>query len=122
MGNSSLHNSSGRPDSGIISGFHLLIDAEGGVNLRQIRPGSVLEIQTRNTTYTVVPQASGEMLIWGHPEYCPQPTLLSGLGGVYDTGMFREGYLAPGMRLSFPIAGQRVNTSRVVAIHAKQRN
>lgn len=122
MPNFDVYKSNERPDSGIISGVHLLIDTEGGIDLRQIKPGTLLEIQTRNTTYSMVPHPSGEMLIWGHAQYCPEPTLFSGVGGVYDTGIFREGYLAPGMRLSFPFGGQRVQTSRVVAIQAQRRN
>lgn len=106
----------------MISGIYLPMDADGGIELKQVKPGTVLEVQTKNNTYTVIPQASGEMMIWGHPEYCPEPTLITGLGSTYVTGLFRESYLAPGMRLSFPSAGRRVNTSRIVSIHPKKKN
>ncbi|MFN0104452.1 MAG: hypothetical protein ACKV2U_20490 [Bryobacteraceae bacterium] len=109
-------------DSGILNSNQTPgIDVEGGIELGQIRPGIILEVHTRNSTYTVIPQASGQ-LVWGHPEYCPQPTLVTGLGATYENGHFREGYLAPGTRLSFPIDGRRVSTSRIVAIREKKKN
>lgn len=122
MANSGIFGPSAVPNSAIISGFHLPIDADGGIDLSQIKAGTILEVQTKNNTYTVIPQASGEMLIWGHPEYCPEPTLITGLGSAYVTGLFREGYLGPGMRLSFPSGGRRVSTSRIVEIKLKQKN
>jgi hypothetical protein len=122
MANSGIYNSNQRPDSAIISGFHLPVDAEGGTDLRQVKPGTVIEVETRNNTYTLIPQPSGETMIWGHPEYCPEPTLISGLGGAYANGLFREAYLSPGMRLSFPMAGRRVSTSSIIAIRPTQRN
>jgi len=122
MANSGIYNSNLRPDSAVISGFQLPVDAEGGIDLRQVKPGTVIEVETRNNTYTLIPQASGETMIWGHPEYCPEPTLIAGVGGAYVNGLFREGYLSPEMRLSFPSYGRRVSTSRIVAIRPKQRN
>jgi len=122
MANSGIYNSNLRPDSAVISGFQLPVDAEGGIDLRQVKPGTVIEVETRNNTYTLIPQASGETMIWGHPEYCPEPTLIAGVGGAYVNGLFREGYLSPEMRLSFPSDGRRVSTSRIVAIRPKQRN
>lgn len=116
MTNSGIHNSSHG------SGSYLAADADGGFELNQLRAGTGLEVETRNTVYTVIPQRPGETLIWGHPEYCADPTLIEGLGGVYVTGVFREGYLAPGMRLSFPTGEQRVQTSRIVAVRVKNRN
>ena len=122
MANSGIHSSNNSSPSGIISGIYLPTDADGGIELSELRPGTMLEVQTKNNVYTVIPQATGEMMIWGHPEYCPEPTLIAGLGSAYVTGLFREGYLAPGMRLSFPSGGRRVNTSRIVAIQAKKKN
>ena len=122
MANSGIFSSNAAPNSAIVSGFHLPVDEDGGVDLRKLKSGTVLEVQTKNSTYTVIPQASGEMMIWGHPEYCPEPTLVTGLGSAYVTGFFRDGYLAPGMRLSFPSEGRRVSTSRILAVNLKQRH
>ena len=122
MANSGVYNSNSSTPSAIISGIHLPTDADGGIELAQLKPGTMLEVRTKNNSYTVIPQASGEMLIWGHPDYCPEPTLITGLGSAYVTGLFREGYVAPGMRLSFPSGGRRVNTSRIVSIQPKKKN
>jgi len=113
-----------RPDT-LDSGIFLrtfALDPDGGVELKSVRPGSVLEVQTRNTTYTVIPQSSGEIMIWGHPQYCPEPVLLSGLGSVYVTGVLRKGYLGTGMRLSFRVGDHYITTSRIVGITAKLKH
>lgn len=116
MSNSGIHNSSSGSD------IYHLVDADGGFELGQLRAGTMLEVETKNNVYTVIPQASGGTVIWGHPEYCAEPTLIEGLGGTYTTGYFREGYLAPGMRLSFPSGERRVQTSRILALRVKKRN
>lgn len=95
------------------------VDSDGGIDLTQVPPGTILEVQTRNSLYTLIPQASGETLIWGHPEFCPEPTLVNQLGSAYLTGVFREGYVGPGLRLTFPHGVRRVCTSRIVTIQAK---
>jgi hypothetical protein len=122
MANSGIFRSNAAPNSAIVSGIQIPVDADGGIELGQVKAGTVLEVQTKNNLYTVIPQPSGEMMIWGHPEYCPDPTLIRGLGSAYVTGLFREGYLGPGMRLSFPTGGRRVSTSRIVSIHAKPKH
>jgi len=122
MANSGIFGSNAAPNSAIVSGIQVPVDADGGIDLRQVKAGTVLEVQTKNNVYTVIPQASGEMMIWGHPEYCPDPTLIKGLGSAYVTGLFREGYLGPGMRLSFPSGGKRISTSRIVSIEARQKH
>ena len=122
MANSGILGPSAVPNSAIISGIHLPVDADGGIDLRQIKAGTILEVQTKNNAYTVIPQASGEVLIWGHPEYCPEPILTPSLGSAYLTGVLRLGYLGLGMRLTFPTEGRRVITSRIVALRAKPKN
>ncbi len=99
----------------------LPVDSDGGIDIRQIPPGTILEVQTKNTAYTLIPQPSGETLIWGHPEYCPDPTLVAKLGSAYLTGVFRENYLCPGLRLTFPHGIRRVCTSRILTVQAKPR-
>jgi hypothetical protein len=122
MANSGIYNSGSIRNSAIVSGIHLPVDADGGIELRALKPGTILEVATKNNTYTLIPQASGEVMIWGHPQYCPEPTLIKGLGGAYTTGLFREGYLSPGMRLNFPNEGRRISTSRILSISPKNRN
>lgn len=122
MANSGFYNSNATLPNATGSGIHLPFDSEGGIELSQIPPGTILEVQTKNNAYTVIPQASGEMLIWGHPEYCPEPILTTGLGSAYVTGVVRQGYVGPGMRLTFPTEGRRVLTSRIVSLRGKPKN
>lgn len=122
MADSGFYNSNVTLPNVTDSGLHLPFDAEGGIELSQIRPGTILEVQTRNNAYTVIPQESGEMLIWGHPQYCPDPILTTGLGSAYVTGVVRQGYVGPGMRLTFPTEGRRVLTSRIVSLRGKPKN
>lgn len=110
-------------DSGIIRGSQISGSSpEGGLLLPSLPAGTLVEVCTKNHTYTVIPQATGEATVWGHPEYCPAPVTVQGLGGAYVTSVFREGYLAPGMRLSFPAEGRRVNTSRIQSLRVKKHN
>ena len=123
MADSGFYSSDITPPSTSGSGLRLPFDAEGGIELSQIRPGTILEVQTRNNAYTVIPQESGEMLIWGHPQYCPEPILTAGLGSAYLTGVVRQGYIGPGMRLTFPTEDRRrVLTSRIVSLRGKPKN
>ncbi len=122
MNDSGIFRSPEAPNSGVISGVFLNLDSEGGLELSKLRPGTILEVRTKNNTYTVIPQAGGSVTMWGHPEYCPEPITLNGVGAAYVTGVFRDGYLAPGMRLSFPSDGKRVNTSRIIEIALKRKN
>lgn len=82
----------------------------------------MLEVLTRNNAYILIAQADGKVTVWGHPEYCPEPITVDGLGACYLTGVFREGYLRPGMRLNFPCDGRRLNTSRIQALKLKRLN
>ena len=113
-------------DSGIFNSSsisnRLTVDSDGGLLLRDMRAGFILEVRTKNNTYTIIPQASGDALIWGHPEYCPEPTLVTKLGSAHVTGLFRENYVGPGLRLTFRLDDRYVSTSRIVSIQAKPKN
>ncbi len=91
-------------------------DATGGILLDSLPVGTVVSVETKNTTYTVTTQGNGEAIIFGHPEYCPEPVSVRGIGATYPSKVFREGYLAPELRFTFPTGGKRVTTSRIVAI------
>ena len=121
MSNSSIIRRLENPDSGILS-RDFSLDPDGGVDLSSIPTGSILEVQTKNTTYTVIPQAPGEVLIWGHAQYCPEPVRITGIGSSYITGVFRKGYLGVGMRLSFRIGDHNITTSRILKIEPRRKN
>ena len=122
MSNSSLIRSAESPDSGIFSGSLPAFDSDGGVDLAGVRPGTALEVQTKNTSYTVIPQEGGEVLIWGHHHYCPEPVKIGALDSCYSTGVLRKGYLGMGMRLTFRLGDHHITTSRILKIQPKQRN
>jgi len=81
----------------------------------------VLEVMTRNTTYTLITRTPTEALIWGHEEYCPVPTCFEGIGSTNPHGVYRPGYLCPGTRLTIPVAGRHVVTSNIARIQLKPR-
>ena len=122
MNDSGIHRRGQIPPDAIVSGSFLPVDDKGGLLVSSLKPGAILEIETRNNTYTVSLQPGGEALIWGHPQICPDPAPSTGLGSIYANGVFREGYLGIGSRLSFKIDGKRVNTSSISNIQAKRRS
>src|SRR5581483_4619472 len=76
-------------------------DIEGGVHLRDLPPGAVLEVQTCQRRYTIVNQGDGDVLISGHPEYCPDPVLVKIHGSTWGGSMLREQFIGRGMHLEF---------------------
>lgn len=116
MGHAETFKYSHSRDSDRCHGMTLPVDSNGGIALGALPTGTQLQVRTRNTTYRVVTQPGGEVLVSGHPQYCPQPLPVRGLGVAYLTGYVREGYLCPGMRLTFPLDGRRVATSAILEI------
>ena len=57
MSNSSIMRRVENPDSGIRTGNRLPLDPDGGLELADVRADAILEVQTKNTCYTVIPQA-----------------------------------------------------------------
>src|ERR1700729_4405662 len=51
----------------VVNGRIVLSEIEGGVHLRDVVPGTVLEVRTQNRAYTLEYQGSGQALISGHP-------------------------------------------------------
>ena len=94
-------------------------EIEGGVDLYDVPPGTVLEVQTKNHIYTIVHKARGQVLISGHPEFCPSPVEVRIHGSTWGGSMIMNHYLGRGMHLEFahPVH-QVVITSRIVDIHA----
>jgi hypothetical protein len=92
-------------------------EVEGGVYLRDLSPGSSIEIRTRNRLYLIVMQAAGEALISGHPDFCPSPVLVKVDGSNWGGSMLKQGFIGRGMRLEFrhPVF-QTVTTSPIFEI------
>jgi len=76
-------------------------EIEGGVHLRDVAPGTVLEIETENRAYTIRYQGDGEALISGHPVFCPEPVRVTIHGSTWGGTMIKTGYIGRGMRLEF---------------------
>ena len=94
-------------------------EIEGGVDLYEVPPGTVLEVQTQNHVYTIVHKAWGQVLISGHPEFCPDPVEVRIHGSTWGGSMIRNHYLGRGMHLEFahPVH-EVVITSHIVDIRA----
>jgi len=113
-------------ESGSISDSAVLMarvhpDADGGVELANVPPGLMLEVRTRNHTYTIIPQPSGKAMIWGHPELCPEPIEVAEVGSTAGGYVVREGYLCPDMKLVFRHNDRPVKTSRIVGVRARKQ-
>ena len=76
-------------------------EIEGGVHLRDVAPGTVLEITTRNRSYTIRYEGDGEAFISGHPVFCPRPTLVRIHGSTWGGSMLKERFIGRGMHLEF---------------------
>jgi hypothetical protein len=94
-----------------------LSEIEGGVDLRQAPPETVLEVRTQNHVYTIIHKGEGEALISGHPQYCPRPTLVKIHGSTWGGAMLKQAYIGRGMRLEFRREDDEpITTSPVVEI------
>ena len=90
---------------------------EEGVRLDALNVGDKLELATKNRTYLVENRGDDEMLICGHPKYCPQPTLVKLYGSAEGWTTIRPGFIGQGMYLEFhhPELGP-IRTSRIEEI------
>jgi hypothetical protein len=95
-------------------------EIEGGVYLRDLSPGSVLSIQTKNRVYEMVVLGDETALISGHPEFCPEQTEVQIQGSTWGGSMLKMNFLGRGMHLEFehPVH-RRILTSRIVEISAQ---
>jgi len=94
-------------------------EIEGGVHLRDLPPGSVLSIQTKNRVYEMVVLGDGTALLSGHPKFCPEPTEVRIQGSTWGGSMLKMKFLGRGMHLEFehPLH-RRILTSRILDIRA----
>jgi hypothetical protein len=95
-------------------------EIEGGVHLRDLPPGTVLQVQTRNRMYTIVSESDGYAWISGHPTYCPDPVLVNIHGSTWGGSMIKERFIGRGLHLEFGHPDFCViTTSRIVDIEEK---
>jgi len=88
-----------------------------GFSLDELNVGETFELVTKNRTYLVEYRGNGEILILGHPKYCPQPTLVRLYGSTAGWTPVKPGFIGQGMYLEFrhPEHGL-IRTSRIEQI------
>jgi hypothetical protein len=93
-------------------------EIEGGVALQDLAPETTLLIQTQHSRYTVVLQGESQALISGHPEFCPEPVLVTLEGSTWGGSMLKPRYIGRGMHLEFrhPAYAVPIVTSRIEEI------
>ena len=93
-------------------------EIEGGVYLKDLPDESILEVVTQNRGYTLTLRHDGLALISGHPEFCPEPTLVRISGCNWGGSMLKSAYLGRGMHLEYRHPNYRgpIVTSPIVDI------
>ena|SRR5215471_1173803 len=76
-------------------------EIEGGVFLEDLSPSTVLQIATKHHCYTTVVLQGSQVLISGHPTYCPQPTRVNIAGSTWGGSMLKLRFIGRGMQLEF---------------------
>lgn len=97
-------------------------EIEGGVCLDDLSEGARLEVETQNRWYIILIRGGGEQLIWGHPQYCPDPVQVRIAGSTWGGSMLKLRFIGRGMHLEFwhPVF-HTIKTSRILDIRASDR-
>src|ERR1700687_2485176 len=105
-----------------VNGNIVRSEIEGGVSLGDLPPSTVLEIQTQNHRYTAVFLSESQVLISGHPEYCPEPVLVAIAGSTWGGSMLKLRYIGRGMHLEFCHTEYRtpIVTSRIQEVRERR--
>ncbi len=98
-------------------------EIEGGVFLNDLKPRTILFIQTQHHCYTAVFVGDNRALIWGHPEFCPKPVSVSIAGSTWGGSMLKSRFVGRGMRLEFhhPAYATPIITSPIQAINERRQ-
>lgn len=85
-------------------------NAPEGVDLKDLRPGSLIDVETKSRHYYVECLGGDAMRISGHPDYCPEPVRAH-----------LEGVIERGRPLKFLLNDYRpVTTTKIVSLHVAQ--
>jgi hypothetical protein len=92
-------------------------EIEGGVYLRDLPQDAKIEIETENRCYTLISR-DGEVLLCGHPEFCPSPVAVTITGSTWGGRMLKTAFLGRGMHMEFrhPNFQHPIITSRIVEL------
>lgn len=103
-----------------VNGNIVQSEIEGGVHLRDLSPGTVLEVRTQNRAYTILYQGWDRALISGHPVFCPQPVAVTIHGSTWGGSMLKTRYIGCGMRLEFGnSASEPIRTSIILEVRSR---
>ncbi len=95
-------------------------EAGEGVYLNDLATGSVIELETQHHHYTLVKRPGDQVLISGHPLFCPKPVNVQVEGSIpsLPPTIPKPGFIGKGMYLLFnhPVY-HSVTTSRIREIH-----
>ena len=85
--------------------------------LDSLKVGDLLELETKTRTYFIENRGNGQILISGHPKYCPQPTPVELYGSTWGGIILKPGFIGRHMSLVFrhPQHGV-IRTSRIQEI------
>ena len=92
-------------------------EREEGLCLDSLEVGDLLELETGTRTYLIENLGNGQILISGHPKYCPQPTLVELYGSAWGGIILKPGFIGRHLCLAFrhPHHGI-IRTSRIEEI------
>ena len=92
-------------------------EREGGLCLDNLKVGDLLELETKTRTYFIENRGNGQILISGHPKYCPQPTPVELYGSTWGGIILKPGFIGRHLSLAFrhPQHGV-IRTSRIQEI------
>jgi hypothetical protein len=92
-----------------------------GVDLKSLRPGSLIDVETKSRHYQIECLGGNAIRISGHPEYCPKPVPANLQGSIDKEGDLESGLIGRGMRMKFFLNDYRpVTTTSVVSVHVDQ--
>ena len=104
-----------------VNGNIVQSEIEGGVHLRDLTPGTVLEVRTQNRAYTILYKGWDQALISGHPVFCPQPVPVTIHGSTWGGSMLKTRYIGRGMRLEFGSANSdSIRTSIILEVRSRE--
>jgi hypothetical protein len=103
-----------------VNGNIVQSEVEGGVYLKNLRPGTVLRVQTLNHSYTILYQGWDQAMISGHPVFCPDPVPVTIHGSTWGGSMLKARFIGRGMHLEFAHPDHDpIRTSRIVEVCAE---
>ena len=76
-------------------------EIEGGVFLHDLPPSTVLEVQTQHHCYQLLLLGENNVLISGHPEFCPKPIKVAIAGSTWGGSMLKRRFVGRGMHMEF---------------------